>query len=159
MKQVLTQIHKDDPSITLFSSGGLDTTSDVRKAYLCYKTHLPDAKKIYPDRHWFSLGELEFAETCFELIDQGEDVVDQILSKVQALQANALDWDILHTLEVYLLDTECSITASSQLLHVHQNTIKYRINVIANLLGFRPGKMPDSVKLYQALAIHRLFQG
>ena len=81
-----------------------------------------------------------------------------MISIVSVLQEKSQDWDVLQTLKVYLLDTECSITVSSELLHVHPNTIKYRINVITNLLGFRPGKMPDSIKLYQALAIHRLLQ-
>ena len=91
-------------------------------------------------------------------IDRGEEVVRQILSRLTALQEKHFDWDVLHTLAVYLLDTECSMTASAELLHLHQNTIKYRINVIANTLGFRPGKIPDSMQLYRALAIDRLLQ-
>lgn len=158
LRQILEKMRSEDPSITMFSSGGLDTTSEVRKAYLCYKSHLSDARRIYPDKYWFSLGELEFAESCHRYINQGEEEVSHMISKVGVLQEKSQDWDVLQTLKVYLLDTECSITVSSELLHVHPNTIKYRINVITNLLGFRPGKMPDSIKLYQALAIHRLLQ-
>ena len=89
---------------------------------------------------------------------RGEEVVRQILSRLTALKEKHFDWNVLHTLAVYLLDTECSMTASAELLHLHQNTIKYRINVIANTLGFRPGKIPDSMQLYRALAIDRLLQ-
>ena len=158
LMKVLELIRSEDPSITMFFSGGLQTTTEVREAYLCYTTHLSDAKKIYPTRHRFTLGELEFAEECHNQIDRGEEVVRQILSRLTALQEKHFDWDVLHTLAVYLLDTECSMTASAELLHLHQNTIKYRINVIANTLGFRPGKIPDSMQLYRALAIDRLLQ-
>lgn len=156
LMQVLEKIRAEDRNITLFSSGNLQTTSDVRKAYLCYKAYLTEAKRIYPNRHWFSLGELEFSESCHRLIDQGEEALNEVLTRLNVLRGKELDWDALQTLEVYLLDTECSISASAAQLHVHQNTIKYRINIISNILGFRPGKMPDSMNLYQALAIHRL---
>ena len=74
LMQVLEQMRREDPSITLFSSGNLQTTSDVRDAYLCYTTYLEDAKRIYPSKSWFSLGELEFAKACHRLIDQGENL-------------------------------------------------------------------------------------
>ena len=158
LMQVLGQMQRADPSITLFSSGNLQTTSDVRAAYLCYKTYLEDAKRIYPAKSWFSLGELEFAENCHHLIDQGEETLHQVFRRLETLREKELDWDALETLGVFMLDTACSVSGSAEQLHVHQNTIKYRINVVANILGFRPGKMPDSMELYQALAVHRLLE-
>ncbi len=158
LMQILRQIRQEDPSITLFSSGNLQTTSDVRGAYLCYKAYLEDAKRIYPARSWFSLGALKFAETCHRLIDQGEDRLHQIFSGLKILHEKGLDWDVFHTLETYMLDTECSVSGSADQLHVHPNTIKYRINVVTNILGFRPGIIPDSIDLYQALGVHRLLE-
>ena len=140
----------------MFYSGGLQDTSEVREAYLCYKTHLQDVKKLYPGRFWFSYGQLEFAQQCHRLVDRGEEAVHDIISRLRAFQDNNTDWDILTTLEVFLLDAECSVSRSSEILHVHPNTIKYRIKVIENILGYRPGKMPDTIQLYNALAVHRL---
>lgn len=154
--EVLIEMKRETSGITMFSSGNLQTTSEVRRAYLCYKNHLQDVRLIYPSKSWFSLGELEFSQVCHQLIDQGEDAVHQTISRIQQLQEKNNDWDIIHTLEVFLLDTECSITRSAKILNVHQNTIKYRINTISNSLGFRPGKMPDSIGIYRALAVNRL---
>ena len=86
LMKVLELIRSEDPSITMFFSGGLQTTTEVRKAYLCYTNHLSDAKKIYPTRHRFTLGELEFAEECHIEIDRGEEVVHQILSSRTSVQ-------------------------------------------------------------------------
>lgn len=147
-----------DPAIVLYASGCLQTTTDVRKAYLCYKDHLKDARIIYPQKYWLTQGELKFSENCHKLIDQGEDIVRQMLKKINILQEKNLDWDVEQTLGAYLLDTGCSITASARQLHVHQNTIKYRLSVVANTLGVHPSKMPDNFALYQGIAVRRLLK-
>ena len=53
---------------------------------------------------------------------------------------------------------ENPITASARQLHVHQNTIKYRLSVVANTLGVHPSKMPDNFALYQGIAVRRLLK-
>ena len=151
-------IRAKDPEIVLYESGYLQTTTDVRKAYLCYKDYLHDARIIYPQKYWLTQGELKFSENCHKLIDQGEDVVHQVVKKMNILQEKNLEWDVVQTLGAYLLDTSCSITATARQLHVHQNTIKYRLSVIANTLGFHPSKMPDNFALYQGIAILRLLK-
>ena len=60
------------------------------------------------------------------------------------------------TLSVYLLDSEMSVTLTSELLHIHKNTVKYRIHRISNLLGYRVDKMPELLELYKACAVRRL---
>ena len=81
-----------------------------------------------------------------------------MLKKINILQEKNLDWDVEQTLGAYLLDTGCSITASARQLHVHQNTIKYRLSVVANTLGVHPSKMPDNFALYQGIAVRRLLK-
>ena len=68
------------------------------------------------------------------------------------------DWNAIDTLSVYLLDADMSVTRAAELLYVHKNTVKYRLNVIADRLGFRPNKMPDSIALYNAIAVQRLLR-
>ena len=36
------------------------------------------------------------------------------------------------------------------------NTVKYRLHLIQDLLGYVPGKMPDAFPLYLAVSLHRL---
>ena len=68
------------------------------------------------------------------------------------------EWDVPETLAIYLLDTDSSVTRTAEIMFLHKNTIKYRLRVISDELGFRPNKMPDSIPLYQALAVSRLLK-
>ena len=44
----------------------------------------------------------------------------------------------------------------AQALFLHINTIKYRLQRISDLLGYRIGKMPETIELYRSAAIYRL---
>ena len=57
-----------------------------------------------------------------------------------------------------MLDTNFSITQAAEILHVHKNTVKYRLKVIDNRLGYNHDKMPDSIKMYYAIALYRLLK-
>ena len=63
------------------------------------------------------------------------------------------------TLSIFLLDGDSSVTRTAELLFLHKNTVKYRIQRISDLLGYHPDKMPETVKLYQAVAVRRLLYG
>ena len=48
------------------------------------------------------------------------------------------------------------VTHTAQALFLHINTIKYRLQRISDLLGYRIGKMPETIELYRSAAIYRL---
>lgn len=156
---ILTKAQKYDPTITLTRYGDLQDTSEVRGAYLCHETYLQDARKLFPKRAGFCRGETEYAQNCRELIDRGESAVKQCLAPLRNLRTNNEEWPLLETLSVYLLDGETSVTRTAELLYLHKNTVKYRIQRISDLLGYRPDKMPEAVRLYQAVAVERLLNG
>ena len=53
--------------------------------------------------------------------------------------------------------TECiDRDRTAELLFLHKNTIKYRLQRISDLLGYRIGKMPETIDLYRGAAIYRL---
>ena len=72
------------------------------------------------------------------------------------LQSDQEYQDLLHTACVYLLDCDSSVTRTAELLFLHKNTIKYRLQRISDLLGYRIGKMPETIDLYRGAAIYRL---
>ncbi len=73
-----------------------------------------------------------------------------------ALQSDREYQELLHTACVYLLDCDSSVTRTAQPLFLHTNTIKYRLQRISDLLGYRLGKMPETIELYRSAAIYRL---
>ena len=73
-----------------------------------------------------------------------------------ALQADREYHDLLDTACVYLLDCDSSVTRTAEMLFLHKNTIKYRLQRIADLLGYRLGKMPETIELYRSAAVYRL---
>ena len=109
--------------------------------------NLEDAKRIFPHKRMFLQGELELAASCRKRIDEGETA---------ALQADREYHDLLDTACVYLLDCDSSVTRTAEMLFLHKNTIKYRLQRIADLLGYRLGKMPETIELYRSAAVYRL---
>ena len=66
---------------------------------------------------------------------------------------------LLNTLCVYLLDAEASTQQTGQLLFLHKNTVKYRLNKIRATLNYELTQMPETYALYQAAALYRLLHG
>lgn len=140
----------------LTKCANLQNTSDVRRAFFTNREHLSEARQIFPGRTIFYLGELEFAKSCHELLEKGEDQVDQaLLPRSVILSANE-GKELARTLSIYLLDCGESVTQTAESMFLHKNTIKYRLQRASDLLGFRVGRMPETAGLLQAMALSRL---
>ncbi len=145
-----------DPLVSVCRCYGLENTMDVRQAYLCHQDYLPDARKIWPRKRIFSLGELMFARECHQQVEQGEEYLGRCSKYLDRLQSCSGEWDVAETLGVYLIDMDANVTRTAQAMFLHKNTVKYRLRAISDMLGFHPNKMPDNIQLYQSLAIRRL---
>ena len=66
--------------------------------------------------------------------------------------------EIVKTLQAFLLDAGSGTKRTAELLFVHVNTIKYRIQRCSELLGFRIGQEPETMSLYFAAALQRLLE-
>lgn len=141
---------------TLCRCSGLQSTADVRAAYLSCKESLADAMDIYPRRRMFTIGDLCFAKDCRTLIQGSEAALGDCLDPLSPVQKDNEELDLAETLAVFLLDADSSVTMTSELLYLHKNTVKYRIRRISNLLGHKPDKMPEMLELYKACAVRRL---
>ena len=144
------------PDAVLCRCSGLQNTADVRAAYLGFRENLADAMRIYPARRIYTWGDISFSRGCRMVIQEGEAALDACLEVISPVQKDSEELDLAETLSVYLLDGEMSITCTSELLHIHKNTVKYRIHRISNLLGYRADKMPELLELYRACAVRRL---
>ena len=137
----------------------LSTTADVRRAYLAIQKALPDALRIWPGRRQYTLQEVEFARSCRETVSAGEAAVQRTLAPLEPVRALREGAELVHTLQLYLLDADRSVTRTAQLLFVHKNTVKYRLQQIHARLGHPPSKLPEAFGLYTACAVERLLGG
>ena len=156
--ELLEVVLNGNNNITLSRFNNLANTADVRSAYLCNRDFIDDAIKIFPYKRWFSAGDIEFAQECHRMIDSGEKNILPYRLLYNQLSHCRSDWDATKTLGAYMLDAQYSITKTAAFLHVHINTVKYRLKVIDDFLGYSHSKMPDNMKLYYALALERLLQ-
>ena len=142
--------------INLVWCHGLQTTTDVREAYQCYLQYFVEVRKIFPYKKVFSYGDIQFAKDCSEKIKEGEASVQPYLDCLKQLKSCSEEWDAIEMAASYLLDNDASITKTSNMHFLHKNTIKYRLKVMEDALGYLLNKMPDGWQLYQSVAIHRL---
>lgn len=145
-------------SATLIRGHALNTTSRVREAFLNYRSALDAAKKIYPGRWIYTIEQIDFAQQCQEIVNNGERAVEAAFKCLRNLSSNQDGANLMETLECYLLDSDMSVTQTAEKMFLHKNTIKYRIQRIADELGFVPGNFPETIPVISACALKRLMR-
>ena len=147
---------------TLFAEGVvfqmIDNTSQARDAYILTDENLAAARVVYPEKAIYTHGEIRFVQSCREILSGGEASVRQKLNCLKALYSQYDKDDLFQTLATYLLDANTNLQQTGDLLYLHKNTIKYRLNKIKAVLNCDLGQMPESFELYQAAALQRLLK-
>ena len=136
----------------------VNTTTRAREAYLSHRAGIASVKQIFPSYSVFTLEQINFALKCRECIGRGEHSVEEALRPLGALQVCGTETELISTLECFLLDAQMSVTQTSEKLFLHKNTIKYRLQRIADRLGFVPGEFPETIPLMDACALNRLLR-
>ena len=136
----------------------LDTTVDVREAFLEHLNYREDAGKIFPRRREIRLEELRFAHRCRETVRAGEKALEEAMKILRPLSRAREGKELVKTLQAFLLDAGSGTKRTAELLFVHVNTIKYRIQRCSELLGLRIGQEPETMSLYFAAALQRLLE-
>lgn len=140
----------------LTQCGSLRDTAEVRRAFLLNHDCLEDAQRIWPERQWFTIEEVDFAHQCRVVLDEGEDTLAKAMHPFRVMSEHG-EWEELQrTLEIYLLDAESSVTRCAERMCLHKNTVKYRLGRVAACLGYPVDKEPEKYALYRAAALDRL---
>ena len=132
------------------------TTSDVRKAFSIWNQNEATARTIFPCLEIFHESEIELARQCNEIIRLGEASIESATGCLEGLAEHHNADEMLRTLEVYFLDADLSMQRTSEILKVHKNTIKYRINMVCDALGHPVDNPVTTARLTTALAVRRL---
>jgi len=132
----------------------LKTAANAQQAYLDINQCIGDALKIYPKKALLRPSNILFAKECRRTLGDKDGLRQYRMILEQLSESDAL----LSTAETYLLDASSNMTATGKMLHVHTNTVKYRLHCIQDVLGYWPGDMPDAYPLYMAVSLKRLMK-
>ncbi len=132
------------------------STSDVRTAFSIWNQNEATARIVFPTLEVFHESEIELVRQCNEIIRLGEASIASATGALDALEERHGSKEFLRTLEVYFLDSDMNMQKASELLDVHKNTIKYRINMVCDALGHSVNNPVTTSRLTIALAIRRL---
>lgn len=132
------------------------TTSDVRSAYAMWNENEKTARTAFPLLSVFHESEIELARQCNEILRLGEASIAAATGCLDALSDRPGAAELISTLEVYFLDADMNMQTASEIMKVHKNTIKYRIKIISDVLGFSVSNPVTTGRLSVALCIKRL---
>ena len=155
--RLLEEIKEESGKLTITVCQNMSNTTDVQHAYSIFSEYSKMTKVIYPNRRVFSLQEIGFSKDCFMLINGGESGITNALKPLQPIimHSNQAD-ELLSTLAVYLLEGNNHFQETADILFLHKNTIKYRIQRIGEILKYPVTKPPEVFQLYKAVAVQRL---
>lgn len=107
-------------------------------------------EKIYgPNKSYFieDLG-------IFSIIGEGDR--EKKLNFSAELLGNLTNHELLKTLEIFF-EENLNLTSTAKKLHIHRNTVIYRLDQISRIIGLDPRKFEDAVSIKMALLIRQLF--
>lgn len=134
----------------------LASPKEAKDAYELYKAFRAYALEIYLNKNIITSAEMNMAKQCKDIFALPAQETTERRRVLRPINRGGKTKELLKTLGVYLLDADCDVSLTSELVYAHKNTIKYRIKLINDLLGYECDKMPESYELYIACALERL---
>ena len=123
--------------------------------YRLVMTHKLALRKVFPTTRFFSMIKCEYINNIEIGWERNSSEITTLESSISKLRENQ---ELMHTLCVYLLDSQRDIQKASELLFVHRNTVKYRLKQISKLLECDLSVYDESLVYYLACIIYRLKQ-
>ena len=147
---------KSNIPLTLVSGLTLSgENSSIRVLKECLCDQKTDLEQIFPDKGYYTVSDMFFAQECRRIILQGSDELNRYRSLIQTLIGFA-DEELVNTLAVYFIDEAMSVTETADRLFLHRNTVKYRLQKTEDILSMNLSDATVIRELVTALGIHRL---
>lgn len=128
-------------------------TTDVRESYQLMNDVKEVIHRAFPLKKYITLAELNYLKKALLVIEKGEQEVSTYLSVLEPILT---DKEYLQTTTTFLLDASGDFQLSGEILFLHKNTIKYRINKISNLLGLNLVHFSEAFEVYFSCIVYRL---
>ena len=155
-KQFMEEHKRRAPNDVLLVIPRLSTTEELCAAFLKVEENIEAACRIYPFLNALTRHELSFAAKCRDILNRGEVEIQKHMILIEPFLCDEPGIETVETLKTLLLDCQGSVVETSSRLHIHKNTVKYRIKKAKSMIGFDAAKIPEMMELYVALALHRL---
>lgn len=156
LKTEMEELLKDIPGARLVMCGNLETTTDVRKAYLQVMKGLPVVPDLFPNEKAVQFEDIVFINRMQAIVEEGEENIAATLRPLSLLSGCEMGGELVKTLSTYLLDGGMSTQRTAFLISLHNNTVKYRISRIEEILGYPVDSFPSCIALYEACALKRM---
>lgn len=150
------EIEKDFIQMEGVIAQNIENTTQVREVYLQTEKNLKLARIIFPEKRVFTPGEIRFVQACSDIYAKGEETIRRNTACLNPLKALPDQEELLQTLCAYLLDTNANTQNTGLQMHLHKNTVKYRLNKIRATLNCDLTQMPETFEVYQAVALYRM---
>ena len=152
----LNELSSLNDQFLLFHFNNLLTIKDSHDDYQLLEECASYVQIVYPRKQTFNIHDLRFVESCLQIIAQGEPHLSDRLYPISMLSACRHCELLIETLAVYMLDANENSKKASELMYLHVNTIRYRMEQIRKCFNESFSQMPLASALYQATALLRL---
>lgn len=130
-----------------FATGNVD--SNLHRSLISAKEALFAGRRLHPDRSQYNYKDYEFAYALAGIQNLA------ISPEMRELFERPQYADLLQTLEVYIKESGNLVEVADK-LHVHRNTLKYRLDRIQELTGENPRNFRDLFHLYAVYIFYKL---
>ncbi len=130
----------------------------INQHYVNLDNNLTCAKIIYPWKKIFFDEDFVLPEMSLNIINNSKEYSKKLMELVEPLKYydKKNNTEFFLTLETLLLNHNNSLKSIANKLYIHENTLKYRINRIGEILGFNPCEDPKRLEATLAIAITKI---
>jgi DNA-binding PucR family transcriptional regulator len=147
-------LKKNNYSYKMAVSSSYQKTAEFKKSYFRTLKTL-DMISGQSEKNYAFYDQLEIKKLLAKNeSEELKDFADKILKPLKEY-SNSSKNDLLQTLKIYL-QSNCSWTESKETLHIHGNTLSYRLNRIKEILNVDFDDYNDRLKLQLAFEIEEL---
>lgn len=152
MERELLNHLSDGTRVYLFHS--ICSMQEIKNAYDSILRNEKAARQIYHQKTAFTRHDLQFAGICREILSDRKETAQELTGSLSCVCTESED--LLRTLSVYYLDADGNAQKTGEFLYMHNNTVKYRLHKIRQILGMDITRMPANYNIYLSLALKRI---
>ncbi len=141
-------------------SGDIHNLEDVKKCFTDLNNNLIYSKIIFPQKKIFFDEDFSLTRLSLNIINSSKEYTETLINLIKPLK----DYDekykteLYITLESLLLNPDDSLKLIADKLFIHENTLKYRLNRIEEILGYNPRKGFRQIETTLTIAISKILQ-